>query len=198
VKGEDVLTMLDAARWAPSGGNHQPWHFIVIKERSRLEEMARLIEERVEALPERFAELMPDGGSLVDSFVRHLRRSSLFFAGAPLTVAVLVRTNPHTRPHVQYMTARGATLYEAHRDLGYVNVQSCAAAVQNLLLAAHSLGYGACWMNVPYMAKEDLKELLNVQPPWDLLALVPVGKPASGLEPAKGSRRGIEELVSFA
>lgn len=39
-------------------------------------------------------------------------------------------------------------LDEAHdKQLSYL-LQDCAAAIENLLLAAHALGYGACWLGV--------------------------------------------------
>lgn len=39
-------------------------------------------------------------------------------------------------------------LNQAHdRQLSYL-LQDCSAAIENLLLAAHALGYGACWLGV--------------------------------------------------
>ncbi|MBP1910709.1 nitroreductase [Methanolobus bombayensis] len=40
VKDEDIKTILEAARWAPSGLNNQPWKFIVIKDKTTMEELA--------------------------------------------------------------------------------------------------------------------------------------------------------------
>jgi nitroreductase len=40
VDDKDIITILEAARWAPSGLNNQPWKFIVIKDKVTMEELA--------------------------------------------------------------------------------------------------------------------------------------------------------------
>jgi nitroreductase len=40
VDDEDIRTILNAARWAPSGLNNQPWKFIVIKDKGIMEELS--------------------------------------------------------------------------------------------------------------------------------------------------------------
>jgi nitroreductase len=42
VPEEVVYKILQAARWAPSSSNSQPWHFIVVKDRATLEAMGRI------------------------------------------------------------------------------------------------------------------------------------------------------------
>jgi nitroreductase len=34
---QDLVLLLDAARWAPSGGNRQPWHIIIVRDRANIE-----------------------------------------------------------------------------------------------------------------------------------------------------------------
>ena len=74
---------------------------------------------------------------------------------------------------------------------------SVAAAIEKLLLAAHPLGYGACWLRVPFMAKDELESLLEVRPPWELIALVPVGVPAPEASPPRRERKRLEEITTF-
>lgn len=64
-------------------------------------------------------------------------------------------------------------------------VLDCAAATQNLLLAAHALGLGAVWVGVyPETERmEDLKKLLHLPQHIIPLALVPVGYPAESPPP---------------
>lgn len=40
VKEEDIKTILEAGRWAPSGLNNQPWKFVVIKDKESMKELA--------------------------------------------------------------------------------------------------------------------------------------------------------------
>jgi nitroreductase len=68
-----------------------------------------------------------------------------------------------------------------------------AAAIENLLLCAHALGLGACWMTGPLVAAEALAAILEVPRGWTLSALVPVGRPAE--RPATPPRRPRDALV---
>jgi nitroreductase len=65
-------------------------------------------------------------------------------------------------------------------------VQDCAAATQNLLLAAHALGLGAVWLGVyPDDGLESkLAEILGLPPEVTPVALVAVGHPAEKKPPA--------------
>jgi F420 biosynthesis protein FbiB-like protein len=61
------------------------------------------------------------------------------------------------------------------RDLA---MQSLAAALQNLLLAAHSLGLGACWFCAPAFCKETVRGVLEIPDEVDPEALIAIGYPA--------------------
>ena len=68
-----------------------------------------------------------------------------------------------------------------------------AAATQNILLEAHSLGLGACWIGA-YGAgyEESAKKLLNVPDYERLIAVIAIGHPA---ESPQGTRRKLDEVV---
>ncbi|HIH97505.1 MAG TPA: nitroreductase family protein [Thermoplasmata archaeon] len=78
-------------------------------------------------------------------------------------------------------------------------VEDCSAATENILLAAHALGYGTCWVagwNKGY--ESEVMELINakeVNPNLRLLSLVPVGV-REGAE-ATRTARSFEEAVHF-
>jgi nitroreductase len=70
------------------------------------------------------------------------------------------------------------------QDIGYL-LQDCSAAIQNLLLAAHIHGLGACWVGV-YPAKDSvvkLKELLALPKRLVPVAAISLGLPGEQLEP---------------
>ncbi len=79
--------------------------------------------------------------------------------------------------------------------MGCVELMSVSAAIENLLLAAHSLGYGACWLRVPFMAKDELEKMLGAEPLWDLIALVPIGRAAQS--PPAPPRKEVDEVSTF-
>ena len=43
----DVLKVVEAARWAPSGTNSQPWEFIVIRDKDKLQQIKEILSEGV-------------------------------------------------------------------------------------------------------------------------------------------------------
>jgi coenzyme F420-0:L-glutamate ligase/coenzyme F420-1:gamma-L-glutamate ligase len=61
------------------------------------------------------------------------------------------------------------------RDLA---VQSFGAALQNLLLAAHTKGLGACWFCAPAFCKETVRVVLKIPPAVEPQAFVAMGYPA--------------------
>lgn len=100
VSEEQVETMLRAAMAAPSAVNFQPWRFVVVTERAKLDAMA---------------EILP--------YAKMLKQS-------PLAIVVC-----------------GETVWMGGNENPYWQ-QDCAAATQNLLLAAEALGLGAVWTGV--------------------------------------------------
>jgi nitroreductase len=59
-------------------------------------------------------------------------------------------------------------------------VQDASAAMENMLLAAVALGYGACWVEGAIRRhEEDLRKILKVPDPLRIWSLMPVGKPQS-------------------
>lgn len=181
---------------APSGGNLQPWHFIVIENRKVLTAMEKIIEEKINDLPKILKGYI-ENSDLKSSYLTYrFKKFSLFFCEAPVTIAVLVKFHDH--PYVQYyVKKRGLNLFEANQYMGFIDIQSVAAAIENLLLTAHSLGYGACWMSIPFMAKDELKDILKVKSPWDLIAMIPIGIQESHYSSPKTKRKKIEEIVTF-
>ncbi|MDI9619400.1 MAG: nitroreductase family protein [Candidatus Nezhaarchaeota archaeon] len=72
-------------------------------------------------------------------------------------------------------------------------VEDGANATMNMLLAAHSMGLGACWIGSygsPY--EEEVKQLLEVPRDWLLISIIALGYPA---EKPESSRIELKELV---
>jgi nitroreductase len=65
-------------------------------------------------------------------------------------------------------------------------VEDGAAAIENMLLASTSLGYGACWVEGDALPREEqLKTLLGVPPAKRVMALIPIGVAAETPAPEK-------------
>ncbi len=72
-------------------------------------------------------------------------------------------------------------------------VQGVAMAVNNILVAAHAEGLGACWMCAPLFCSDAVVEATGSPEHWQAQALLTLGYPASRGKPA--SRRPLEQLV---
>jgi nitroreductase len=175
---EQVDALVEAATCAPSAGNRQAYRLLLVTERPRLEAMAEAVRAEVLRLRAAMrADVAPDAAAYLESF--------LHFSGAPLVVAPIHRCGP------DLLTAAGADPLLARGDQDAL--ASVAASIQNLLLCAHALGLGACWMTGPLVAAGALAGVLEVPRGWTLSALVPVGLPAE--QPAPPPRRRPETLV---
>jgi nitroreductase len=76
----------------------------------------------------------------------------------------------------------GTALFKVEQDAAHdffrtMEIQSSAAAVQNILLAAASLGLGTVWLGILYLIKDDVLRFLG-EPEGEFMAVVPVGHPS--------------------
>ncbi len=178
VTDAQVAALVEAAASAPSAGNRQAWRLLLVTSRARIDAMAAAVRDEVGRLR---AGLREDAAAGAEAYLANF----LHFAGAPLVVAPVHRQGP------DLLAAAGAAPRASRGDAEALC--SVAAAVENLLLCAHALGLGACWMTGPLVAAAALEQVLEVPRGWALSALVPVGVPAE--EPAPPPRRAPESLV---
>jgi nitroreductase len=178
----DLERLVALAQLAPSASNQQMWRFLAITNREVLERMRGAVLDRYDELAGR---LTDDAAQVA---ARGAKGYSSFFADAPVTIAVLAQ--PYQSPMRQALLSLEGSPERLGGTTGYPDVQSIGAAIAHLLLAATELGYGTCWMTGPLAAREQLEAILGVQPPWRLLALVPVGKPADAPGPHGPRREG--------
>jgi nitroreductase len=148
VARELIEKVIQAAIWAPSAGNWQPWRFVVV-----LREDLR--------------------GALVK-----LASDQEFIAEAPAVIVVCAE--PGRAEHTY--GARARELY---------CLQDTAAAIQNLMLAAHANGLGTCW--VGDFDESALRRLLNIGENFRPIALVPMGYPNESPNPRW--RRPVREIM---
>ena len=190
VPDEHLLEILDAARLAPSAGNQQMWHFLVVRSAAVKETMRKAVLDSLEEIltwKEATPEYQADLRNVVPAF-------ATFFADAPVVIAVL--SKPYITPlDSGLLPAHGLTFEQIHRWRGDPGRQSVGAAVENLLLMAHALGYGTCWMTGPLVGTFGLERVLGIRDPWRLVAIVPLGVPAQS--PPARPRRDLDEIYTF-
>jgi coenzyme F420-0:L-glutamate ligase / coenzyme F420-1:gamma-L-glutamate ligase len=159
VPHELIEEVLVAAGWAPSAHNAQPWRFIVLADASVKRKLA-------EAMAESWAADMAKDGLKIEADKRRI--SVERFATAPvLILACLTMDGMNKFPDEKRQ--------KSERDL---TVQSLGAALQNMLLAAHAKGLGACWFSAPGFCKETVRKVLKIPDEIEPEALIAMGYPA--------------------
>ena len=180
VSRQDLLRVLDAARWAPSNHNRQPWRFLVIEDRIKITKLAQEIEAE---LDEKLKSLPAVASGYVGEFAQH----ATFFSTAPVLIIAL-----HKLP-VSFASA--LLKNTAHPELVSGEPLSTAMAVENLLLAAHSIGLGTCVLTAPLIAQETISSELNPPAGYALTCLIALGYAAEN--PLRPRRKNIEQIVEF-
>ena len=146
---EALEQVIDAGLWAPSGTNAQAWEITVLagKARDEFVELASGAIPYMEPILEK-AQIPEDNRKLVKGFFKNL-------GSAPVVIAVTVPRGP-----------------DATMDMAII--QSGAALMQNLLLAAHAEGLGTCWMTGILFVEKQLLDYLG-KSGQRLLAITPIG-----------------------
>jgi coenzyme F420-0:L-glutamate ligase/coenzyme F420-1:gamma-L-glutamate ligase len=153
-----IEKILDAARWAPSAHNRQPWRFAVIEHAETKHALASAMGQRLRADLER-------DGVANESIAKDTTRSYQRITHAPVVIVVCVTMRDMD---VYHDTRRKKAEY-------LMATQSVAMATQNLLLAAHALGLGACWMCAPLFVPETVRDVLQLEADWEPHALITLG-----------------------
>jgi len=177
VSDELVRKSVDAARWAPSGGNAQPWVFVIIRDerarrkiRSFLVDRALRYVESVEGKKE-LEKLNLDAQSKWIDFVKSDRYQEQL-GKAPVLIAIF---------------GDSSSSYYIH---------DCSAATQNLILAAHSFGLGSCWIDPGIgdeVTESQIRGLLKTPENLRIVSLVAIGFPAETPKPRP--RKDLEEIL---
>lgn len=156
-----IESILEAAIWAPSAHNRQPWRFVVMTSDETKERLASAMGERLRQ--DLTADNVPS-----DVIEADVSRSYERITKAPVLILLaLSMVDMDTYPDAQ----RNQNEY-------IMAVQSTAMAGQNLLLAAHHVGLGACWMCAPLFVPDLVQQVLGLPSDWKPQALITMGYPA--------------------
>jgi nitroreductase len=167
---DDVLErVLQAACWAPTGGNQQPWRVIVVRSPERKQALADIYRPEwyryVDGYEERLAALPPEEQD---------KRKRMFAAGDHLADHV------QDAPVILMFVAdpRMMAITDAKLDrISMVGGGSVYTAVQNAMLAARTEGLGCALTTLHCLREPEVKAVLDIPDKWATLAMVPLGYP---------------------
>jgi nitroreductase len=191
VPEEHLREIVRAATFAPSGKNVQNWQFVAVTDKNKVTAIADIVAKKNAEL----AALFKD-----EQKAKAFRASVHYhtvFKNAPLLV--LVYAGPYETV-ADMLIADGAMTAEEAAKYGRPSpgVQNVAAAMENLHLAAASLGYGTCWMTGPTYAAEEITASLGatIKPGYYLAAMTPLGVPAVA-GGTRTPRKPLEEVLTI-
>jgi coenzyme F420-0:L-glutamate ligase/coenzyme F420-1:gamma-L-glutamate ligase len=172
-----IRRILEAAHAAPSAHNTRPWRFVVLQDALTRRAFA-------ERMAEAYARDARADGQAEDAIRARNERTVNRICGAPL--AVLALMDEGCLPETTDSRMEGERL---------LLVQSVAAAVQNLLLAAHAEGLGGCWICAPAFCPQVVHDALQLPDRWVAQALILAGIPDEA--PAGPAGRALDEVVQW-
>ncbi len=174
-----IDALLEAARWAPSNHNRQAWKFIVFQDAQTIGKLA----DEIRASVRKSFQAAP---RLAAEHAEELVHWAGAFAPAPVVILALHKKSP----------ALGkALLAAATSALASGEAISTALACQNILLAAHALGLGACVMTAPLLAADVWAKSGDLPTGFEPTCLIAVGYPAE--TPAPPRRKNLEQIVEY-
>ena len=135
VEHEKLEKIIEAGRYAPSGGNNQSNHFLVVQDKAVLEKLAKLAEEafaKMEVTENTYS-------SLKLAITQSQKGGYIFHYKAPVLIIVANQ-----------------------KDYGN-NIADCNVAIENMMIAANSLDLGTCYINQLHWLNEDEKILPYLQ-----------------------------------
>ncbi len=188
IPDEVLHRVLQAAIWAPTGGNTQPWRVIAIRDPHKRQALQKLYQpawqqfsavysKRFESLStnerEKQERVLKASDTLAENF--HLSPVILMFCFNPTLMAIT--DADLDRPSV----VGGGSVYPA---------------VQNTLLACRAEGLGCTITTLLCLHEKEVKQLLEIPEDWYTCAAVPIGYPV-GRGHGPITRKPVEEMVYF-
>ena len=167
--------LIDCAAAAPNAHNAQPWRFYILEDRKQ-----RMV--LVRKMMERFAQDLERDKVSRQEIDRRSFGSVETLGKAPVLILACLDMTDMTR-------YADAPRVEAERIMG---IQSVAAAIQNLLLAAWAQGLGGCWYCAPLFCYDLIQKSLDLPQTHEPQAFITIGYPDTNA--AKPLRKPIDEI----
>lgn len=170
VPREHILKILDMARSAPTSGNQQPWKFLIVQDRVKLD---RLKVEAVSWFLAEYDKRMKPAPERLAGLRKQLPATMAKVLSAPVYVAVLTDSQSPYPPDCRYDGPLAAAL---------------------LMIAARSLGYGTGFYTT-YFPEEPMRRFFGIPDRYNLVCFTPIGIPAEW--PPAPQKKPLEDLVVF-
>ncbi len=168
VPRRDILMILEAARYAPTAGNQQPWKFFVLTEKSKID---ALKDKSIEWYRERLKANDKVKPEMIGEHMKKMTPILENIHSAPVYIVILVDKNA---PYPDYVMLDGPIV------------------AANMFIAAKALGYGTGYFG-GYWPEDKLLKYLNVPDNYRLVCVTPVGVPYEW--PKTPEKKNLDDLI---
>ncbi|MCP5181528.1 MAG: nitroreductase family protein [Pseudomonadales bacterium] len=178
--------VLTAATWAPTGGNHQGWRIVVVKDAATKQALEDLYRPHWDAYAPKY-----------EGHMAHMPPAERDKSARALNAATYLSRHLHEAPVIAVFCFNPdrMTITDAALDRpSVVGGGSIYPAVQNLLLACRNEGLGCVLTTLLCAEEARVRPLLKLPEGWYTAAFVPIGYPVGGGH-GTISRRPVEEMV---
>ncbi len=166
-----INQILEGARWAPSSHNLQPWNFVVVRNRESKEKLVFTLKNPAVNILGPIKFLIKKNAEIIQqSTLVILVYNSCIFSKKVKDLGAMYFVNAHTS-----------------------EIESIAAAIENMHLVAAFLGIGMAWLAMPLFVEKEITKLFNLQ--GELMAILTFGYPAEKGKHA--TRKLISEIVTY-
>ena len=179
VPRETIDRIMDAVRFSPTPTNRLCFRFLGIQQPLLIESIRQEVVTSIEQV----------ASQLDEESARTFREYSqwfTFFDRAPVLIIGLFRVFSSRLP------ATGGNMPSLE---GIAELQAFGGAIHALLLEAHHHNLGGCWMSGPLIAEDRLLRLLQIEKPWRIGALVPIGFPES--QPKAPKKPSVQDMFTW-
>jgi nitroreductase len=164
---KDIIRIIDAARMAPTSGNQQPWKFLVIKDRNKINE----IKEACISQSMSYYKNDKDNKETKEQFTAKVRKKFEDYCSAPVYIVVLTDNNS-TYPDYNH--------WDGPLAAGY------------LMLAARAMGYGTVFIT-DVISEKITKDVLKIPDSYTRVCITPLGIPYEW--PASPPKKKLENFI---
>lgn len=205
---QDLLVIMEAGNCAPSPMNTQPWEFIVLAGDSLARYRTAVLEWLAPSkgntgpcsengtLDEREIGLAVLPKHLLERKRVHIRRLMDHLAAIGLKLKDVYNSTYFGHNAPVFILVIGDAVNREHRR-GLEIHQSIAAAMQNMLLAAHAMGYGACWIGDIMKFGDKLHRHLDLAPGKEVVGGITIGRPMENLDLKHVPKIPVEHKISW-
>ena len=191
VSDDTIRTILDNARFAPSGGNRQGWKVVVVRDETTRQALGPMIEPTFQ----RYVAQVQAGEAPWNT-IHPTQLSEAEIAAAPIPMQMVENLCFAPVILLVFVDLSVVASFDSQLDrVGVISGGSVYPFVWNILLSARNEGLGGTLTTFVGGKEDDLKALIGVPDEYAFAAMIPMGKPVKQL--TKLSRKPVSEFAVF-